>query len=136
MTKEQTVAVNCQLPEYLDIEGQPGRIQQVVMNLIQNALDALENTENATLSIILEHDDNYVNVVIRDNGNGIKPEILPHIFEPFVTTKNSGKATGLGLSLSYRFISDHGGMLLAKNHEEGGAEFTLRLPISHHGENS
>lgn len=134
VTKEHQVKVNCCLPAHLDIEAQPGRIQQVIMNLVQNALDALEQTDNAALSISLEQDHHAVHLSIRDNGPGIKAEILPHIFEPFVTTKDSGKGTGLGLSLSYRFVSDHGGLLTAANHQDGGAVFRLSLPLTRQGE--
>ena len=130
VNKEHNVQVYCQLPEHLEIEGQPGRIQQVIMNLIQNALDALEGIENAKLSVSLAKHNDYCELSIKDNGLGIEEKILPHIFEPFVTTKDTGKGTGLGLSLSYRFVSDHGGSLTAHNHHEGGAEFILTLPFT------
>ena len=130
VNKEHNVQVHCQLPDHLTIEGQPGRIQQVIMNLIQNALDALEGIENAKLSVSLSHNNEYCELFIKDNGLGIEEKILPHIFEPFITTKDTGKGTGLGLSLSYRFVSDHGGSLTAHNHSDGGAEFILKLPFS------
>jgi len=130
VNKEHSVEVSCQLPEHLEIEGQPGRIQQVIMNLIQNALDALEEIENAKLSVSLTYNNDNCKLSIKDNGLGVDESILPHIFEPFVTTKNTGKGTGLGLSLSYRFISDHGGSLTAHNHCDGGAEFILELPLT------
>lgn len=130
VNKEHNVQVHCQLPEHLEIEGQPGRIQQVIMNLIQNALDALEGIENAQLSVSLTYNNDYCELSIKDNGLGIEEKILPHIFEPFVTTKDTGKGTGLGLSLSYRFVSDHGGSLTAHNHSDGGAEFILQLPFT------
>ena len=130
VNKEHSVKVSCQLPKHFEIEGQPGRIQQVIMNLIQNALDALEEVENAQLSVSLIHNDEYCELSIKDNGLGIEESILLHIFDPFVTTKDTGKGTGLGLSLSYRFISDHGGSLTAHNHCDGGAEFILKLPLT------
>ena len=130
VNKEHNVEVSCQLPNHFEIEGQPGRIQQVIMNLIQNALDALEEIDNAQLSVSLTHNNEHCELSIKDNGLGIEESILPHIFEPFVTTKDTGKGTGLGLSLSYRFISDHGGSLTAHNHSDGGAEFILKLPLT------
>ena len=133
LLKDQQVDVTISLPEVLEIEGQPGRIQQVLMNLIQNALDALENIEGSKLVITLTEEPDFACVTIADNGCGIPKEILPHIFEPFVTSKDSGKGTGLGLSLSYRFVSDHGGLLSAENLEQGGAMFTLKLPLVHKG---
>lgn len=129
LNKEHKVEVICQLPEALNIEGQPGRIQQVIMNLIQNAIDALENVDQAKLWVTLTHNDQTCQLTIKDNGAGIQTNILAHIFEPFVTTKSTGKGTGLGLSLSYRFVTDHGGNLKAANHQDGGAEFTLTLPL-------
>ncbi len=131
VNKEKSVMVNYQLPDHLEMEGQPGRIQQVIMNLVQNALDALEETDNAQLDVTLTHTEHHARLSIKDNGAGINAEILPQIFEPFVTTKGTGKGTGLGLSLSYRFVSDHGGTLVARNHPSGGAEFILTLPLIH-----
>lgn len=133
VNKEKSVKVNYQLPQHLDIEGQPGRIQQVIMNLVQNALDAMEDVTNAQLDVCLTNDDKDVTLSIKDNGLGIKEDILAQIFEPFITTKDTGKGTGLGLSLSYRFITDHGGTLTARNNDNGGAEFILTMPLVHKG---
>lgn len=130
VNKEHKVKVICQLPKHFEIEGQPGRIQQVIMNLIQNALDALEEIDNAQLNVSFSHNNDTCELSIKDNGTGIAASILPHIFEPFVTTKDTGKGTGLGLSLSYRFINDHGGSLTAHNHADGGAEFIVKLPLT------
>ena len=133
LTKEHQVSVQSDLPESLELEGQPGRIQQVLMNLIQNSLDALEHTQGARLELTLIRQGEFAVMTIADNGCGIPDDILPHIFEPFVTSKDSGKGTGLGLSLSYRFVTDHGGYLSAQNSENGGAIFTLKLPLVHKG---
>ena len=134
LLKDQQVTISTDLPNELIIEGQPGRIQQVLMNLIQNALDAIEQQPQATLNISLKEQDDYALLSIADNGCGIPEDILPHIFEPFVTSKDSGKGTGLGLSLSYRFVTDHGGSLSAENQPDGGALFTLKLPLQFKGE--
>jgi len=134
LLKDQQVTISTDLPNELTIEGQPGRIQQVLMNLIQNALDAIEQQPKATLNISLKELDDHALLSIADNGCGIPEDILPHIFEPFVTSKDSGKGTGLGLSLSYRFVTDHGGSLSAENQPDGGALFTLKLPLQFKGE--
>ena len=66
---------------------------------------------------------------MRDTGDGIPEEALSRIFEPFYTTKDVGKGTGLGLAIAYGIVQEHGGQILAANHPEGGAMFTVELPI-------
>jgi two-component system sensor histidine kinase HupT/HoxJ len=65
---------------------------------------------------------------VRDTGNGIPTEVLPRIFEPFFTTKEVGQGTGLGLAITYGIVQDHGGEIVAANHPDGGAVFTVELP--------
>ena len=67
-------------------------------------------------------------VSVRDTGNGIPPDVLSRIFEPFYTTKDVGKGTGLGLAITYGIVQEHGGEIIATNHPEGGAVFTIELP--------
>jgi signal transduction histidine kinase len=71
----------------------------------------------------------HVVVQIRDTGPGIPPSAMPHLFEPFYTTKEVGKGTGLGLAITYGIIQEHGGQIVASNHPDGGAVFTVRLPV-------
>ena len=131
VVKEHPLNAHCDMPDSLEIVGHPGRIHQVLMNLVQNSLDVVEGYDNPELWIRVETDDKDVTVIIQDNGPGIDEAILPQVFEPFVTTKETGKGTGLGLSLSYRFVRDHGGQLTAANHPDGnGAVFTLQLPLT------
>ena len=66
---------------------------------------------------------------IRDTGPGLSADVLPRIFEPFYTTKEVGKGTGLGLAITYRIIQEHDGQILVANHPEGGAVFTVLLPV-------
>jgi two-component system sensor histidine kinase HupT/HoxJ len=68
-------------------------------------------------------------VSVRDTGNGIPADVLSRIFEPFYTTKDVGQGTGLGLAISYGIVQEHGGEILVTNHKEGGAVFTIDLPI-------
>ncbi len=131
--------VRVALPETLEINGSPGQIQQVVMNLVQNAADATNMTGMTTapgavrerwLEISAELSGAVVILEFRDSGPGIKPEHLDKLFDPFFTTKPVGQGTGLGLAISYGIVERHGGSLSAINHPKGGALFTLRLPLA------
>jgi two-component system sensor histidine kinase HupT/HoxJ len=117
------------IPEGLTAVGHPGQIHQVLMNLIQNAVDAMESQSVRRLQIAGRSNDT-VTLSIRDTGPGIAPDIASRIFDPFFTTKPVGKGTGLGLSISYRILQEHGGTLEAANHPEGGAVMTLTLPAT------
>jgi len=111
------------------IVGSAGQLQQVVMNLMENALDAMNGAGVAQpkLSIRIEAAPREVLLRVRDNGPGIPADNLSRIFEPFFTTKPVGKGTGLGLSISYGIVEQHGGQLTAGNPPGGGAEFVARL---------
>ncbi len=112
--------------------GSAGQLQQVMMNLLQNAFDALSPVPEPMVWVEMgctgDTDQPTVRVTVRDNGPGIPPEHLLRIFDPFFTTKPVGKGTGLGLSISYGIVEQHGGHLGARNAEGGGAEFVLELP--------
>lgn len=99
------------------------RLQQVIVNLINNALDAMEGQKvrQVTITVI------GATVSVRDTGVGIDPAHLANIFDPFFTTKALGKGLGLGLSISFNIVSDFGGVLTAANHPHGGAVFTVSL---------
>lgn len=119
-----------ELPDTLLIDGIPGQIQQVIINLVQNALDAVQTQgqAQAMLHIDLQQQQQQVLLRIRDNGAGIAEEHLLQVFEPFFTTKPIGQGTGLGLSISYGIVNEHGGRLTVRNHPQGGAEFSVYLP--------
>ncbi|RQO73344.1 PAS domain-containing sensor histidine kinase [Aquitalea sp. FJL05] len=108
--------------------GSANQLQQVLVNLIQNAFDAIEKTPQPILQLRLERAGDMVELGLQDNGPGISEDALPLIFDPFFTTKPIGKGTGLGLSISYGIVERHGGQLSADNPLSGGACFTLRLP--------
>lgn len=114
--------------------GSAGQLQQVMMNLLQNAFDAVDGQEaGGSPSVWIELSQptsDRVQVSVRDNGPGIASEHLSRIFDPFFTTKPVGKGTGLGLSISYGIVEQHGGQLSAKNSAQGGAELVLVLPIA------
>jgi two-component system, NtrC family, sensor histidine kinase HupT/HoxJ len=122
-------AVDLDLSPGLECAGSSGQLQQVVTNLVQNACDATAGQEAPRLSIFGRIEDKQVCVEFADNGPGIAAEHLAHLFEPFFTTKPVGQGTGLGLSISYGIVERHGGHLEAANRPEGGAVFTLSLPV-------
>ena len=125
-------AVDLDLPADLRCSGSSGQLQQVVMNLIQNACDATANQSSAKLKIVGSRADNMAVLRFIDNGPGIADEYLGRLFEPFFTTKPVGQGTGLGLSISYGIVERHGGRLTAGNAPDGGAEFVLSLPLESH----
>jgi len=119
--------VDLQVPENLPVRGSSGQMQQVVINIVQNACDATRGRPAPGLKIgVEERGDTFV-VRFADNGPGIAPENLGRLFDPFFTTKPVGQGTGLGLSISYGIVERHGGHLEASNGTEGGAVFTLTL---------
>jgi two-component system, NtrC family, sensor kinase len=103
-------------------------IKQVFLNLVINALESME--EGGTLSITHSQRDGQTELVFKDTGCGMTPDVLENIFEPFYTRSRTGKGTGLGLSISHRIISQHGGDIeAASDGPNQGSTFTLRLPI-------
>ncbi len=122
--------VNVDLPPELLVIGSSGQMQQVLMNLVQNARDATVGGESPTLDIGAEVCEGTIRVRFADNGPGIAPANLSRLFDPFFTTKPVGQGTGLGLSISYGIVERHGGRLEAANRAEGGAVFTLSLPLA------
>ncbi|MEM1131032.1 MAG: ATP-binding protein, partial [Pseudomonadota bacterium] len=103
------------------------RLQQVIVNLLSNALDAMADQAEKRIDLSVEEDAQEVRVVVRDRGPGLGPDVLEKAFDPFFTTKGPGKGLGLGLSISFNIIRDFGGRLEAANHPEGGAVFTIVL---------
>ena len=122
--------VDLDLPAAIPVRGSPGQMQQVVMNLVQNAWDATAELPAPWLRIAGRLGDGTVCIRFHDNGPGIDAQHLAHIFDPFFTTKPVGKGTGLGLSISYGIVERHGGGLSARNHPDGGAELVVELPLA------
>lgn len=123
-----TFHVDMALAETLTVMGSPGQMQQVIINLVQNAADATHDQPTQTLKIRAWQENSEIIATFLDNGHGVADEALDKIFDPFYTTKSIGKGTGLGLSISYGIVERHGGQLAVANHAHGGAEFMLRLP--------
>jgi len=121
----------------LDVRGRkiaalcdPNRLEQVLVNLIGNAADAMEGVAEPKLEISASLADGRVRIAVRDFGPGISDEAAQHLFEPFFTTKDPGAGLGLGLPISAGIIRDFGGQLVGANHPEGGAVFTIDLPAA------
>jgi PAS domain S-box-containing protein len=126
------------------MEGDPDRLQQVFVNIVNNAQQAIHSHNGlagssperrgkvrVTTALVHSNRDHEARIGIRfdDDGPGIPPEAMPYIFEPFFTTKKSGEGTGLGLSICERIVREHGGRIWAENNEEGGASFIIELPL-------
>ena len=107
----------------------PREIKQVVLNLLTNGLDSIDET--GCVWIALRTQDGVAEMEFRDNGYGIEPGVIEHIFEPFFTRRRQGQGTGLGLSITYRIVADHGGELDVHSSGVGhGATFHVRLPLA------
>lgn len=109
------------------VNGGRVRLQQVVINLIKNALDAMAKQKNPRVELSVIQNDAKVEISVRDFGEGLAEDMLQTIFDPFVTTKLSEKGMGLGLSISFNIVKDFGGTLTAYNDPEGGAVFVIGL---------
>ncbi|AGK57353.1 PAS/PAC sensor signal transduction histidine kinase [Hyphomicrobium denitrificans 1NES1] len=121
------------MPETLDVVGRKGPVHQIIVNLVQNAVDVMADIEEPRLDISAHVKDGIAAVVVRDHGPGIAKDATARIFEPFFTTKKIGEGTGLGLYVSYGLAEELGGKLEAANHPDAGAVFTLRLSVKEAG---
>jgi two-component system NtrC family sensor kinase len=106
------------------------QIQQVILNLVHNSIQAMPDGGELIVQSLMEERENesWLGVRVEDNGIGIEEEHLDKIFEPFFTTKPSGEGTGLGLSVSYSIISEHGGYIDVKSRKTKGSVFTIWVP--------
>jgi two-component system sensor histidine kinase HupT/HoxJ len=121
--------VTTDLAERLPVLGSSGQMQQVLMNLIENAWDATAESAHPSLHITGCIEGDRVVLTLHDNGPGVSEALQSQIFDPFFTSKPVGKGTGLGLAISYGIVERHGGKLSVANHERGGAVFTVVLPL-------
>ena len=124
----QRLHVQLDLPESLTVKGHPGQIHQVVMNLVQNALDAVQHVDEPRIRVSAGGRESIVWLLVQDNGPGVADENRTRLFDPFFTTKPVGQGIGLGLSISYGIVTDHGGTLTVENASGGGAIFRVELP--------
>ena len=133
LVREPMVAKGVKLINHVEepvwVEGNTIQFEQVLINMVNNARDAiLDSSLSGAVTLRQALEEGFVTVTIEDTGGGIPPEVLPHIFEPFYTTKAVGKGTGLGGSISFGIIQDMQGTIWAEN-VSGGAKISIRLPI-------
>jgi two-component system NtrC family sensor kinase len=117
-------------PDLPAVMADKSQFQQVFMNILVNAVQAMD--ERGTITIASRHDraGRSVEVAISDTGHGIPTEQINRIFDPFFTTKESGRGTGLGLSIAYGIVSTHHGAISARSEEGKGSTFTIRMPVA------
>jgi len=107
----------------------PEAIQQVLINLVMNAIDAMEATPEPVLKIRTFRSGKFDVIEITDNGHGMTEAVRQKLFDPFFTTKPVGKGTGLGLSIAYNFVQEHGGHIHVRSAPNLGATFLIHLPV-------
>ena len=120
-------------PRLTTIRTDPSQLQQVIINLIDNAI-YFTSKEGGEVEIVTEKLDSGVKISVRDNGPGLKPGVKQRIFDPFFTTKPVGKGTGLGLAICYGLVKKLGGDIFVESEEHKGAVFSVLLPLSPHKE--
>lgn len=134
----ETAGVSCRLsldPTLPPVFGDRAQLEQVILNLINNAEHALTDTDDAAatrgnIQIRTDHDETDVIIDVEDDGPGIPEHVRAHIWDPFWTTKDEGEGTGLGLAVVHGIIADHGGSITLENTPGSGACFVIRLPIA------
>ncbi len=114
-------------PDLPIIASDQSQLQQVFLNMINNAIDAIE--KDGVIEVKTRKDDSQIVVSVKDNGPGIPKEHLTKVFDPFFTTKEVGKGTGLGLSVSYNIVQKLGGVITVESSESRGTEFKVKLPL-------
>ncbi|MFT4802319.1 MAG: PAS domain S-box-containing protein [Flavobacteriaceae bacterium] len=142
--KHHGITLNIQLDEKIHpIIGNTYRFEQVILNLLTNAKDTLEETKKTskldfkkTIVIRTYHDDHTNFIEVKDNGNGIKPDVIDRIMLPFYTTKSESKGTGLGLSISFGIIKELKGSIDVESNSVSGTIFRISLPIPEIKENN
>ena len=118
-------------PNIPNIKGSEDHLQQVFMNIVSNAVEAMENAKKGILNIETKYslEDGKISVTFNDTGEGISSENLSKLFEPFFTKKKTGKGVGLGLSVAYVIVEDHGGSINVQSEIGKGSTFEVRLPV-------
>ena len=133
--KTAQIGVDLDLAEELPpINGNPGKLQQVFLNLLLNAKEAMAGGGNLRISTLVDGNPNYIAALITDSGSGIAPEHMKRIYDPFFTTKTTPKpgdrrGTGLGLSVSYGIIQEHAGKIHVESAVGAGTTFHLEFPL-------
>jgi signal transduction histidine kinase len=116
-------------PATLMVKGDHNRMQQALLNLMFNAIEAMPGGGQLGIVSRVDASSGEAVIQIRDTGSGMRPEHLDHIFDPFFTTKKEGEGTGLGLSIVYGVINNHRGQILVDTKQGQGTVFTLKIPL-------
>ena len=117
-------------PDELTVLANPIQLEQVFINLLTNARDALEDAPKKAITITSRRDSERIRISFADTGPGIRPEVAPRIFDPFFTTKEVGAGTGLGLSITYSILKEYGGDITVDSRLGDGATFVVELPVA------
>lgn len=116
------------VPE-IEIKCREIQISQVILNLVANACDAAEETDGRWVKVDIQEDPkDFITILVTDSGKGISPEVMQKIFQPFFTTKQVGKGTGLGLPISKQIVEEHNGQLIIQTSHDGYTQFVVKLP--------
>ncbi len=127
--KKSGVEVKLDAPSTLPaVKGNSGKLQQVFLNLFLNARDAMD--AGGTLTVHAWSEGGFARIDVADNGQGIAPEHLERIYDPFFTTKAARKGTGLGLAVTYGIVREHGGSIEVDSHLGAGSRFRVELPLA------
>ncbi len=126
--KKNRAEIDLTVAPGLAVSGNEGQIHQIVVNLVDNAIDAVRERKDPRIEVRAGLAGDEIEISVADNGPGIADIAFDKMFEPFFTTKTVGEGTGLGLWISYAIAREHGGSITASNRERGGATFVLRLP--------
>ncbi|MCB1209699.1 MAG: HAMP domain-containing histidine kinase, partial [Verrucomicrobiales bacterium] len=130
--QDRNVTLAVDVPEHLIILADENHLIQIIINLVQNSLDALVNHPTPEITIQASECDGEVTLSIRDNGQGISQDNIKKIFDPFFTTKEVGKGMGLGLSLCYRMVQQMGGSIEVESCEGEFTQFSLSFASPYH----
>ncbi len=125
----RNVTIERRFGEIPSITCSPSQVNQVLLNLVTNAAQALDKPEKMIVITTRREGTEAIAIEVADNGKGIPPDVLPKIFDPFYTTKEIGKGTGLGLSIAYKIVNQHGGRIEVKSQPGKGTAFLVVLPI-------
>jgi signal transduction histidine kinase len=142
MATKRGVTLSQEVPAGFTVEVDAGQMQQVLTNLVMNGLHAMGRPGTLRVRVQVLRatppadvggaEQEWVRLDVEDEGSGIPPDVLPHVFEPFFTTKDVGEGTGLGLSVSYGMVRDHGGWIDVKSEPGRGSCFSIYLPPGTH----
>lgn len=135
LLRKREVAVVREAGELPPVECAPAQINQVLLNLLSNAIQAIEH-EHGRIVVRTQVLDGRVLILVEDNGKGIAPEHLARIFDPFFTTKPVGQGTGMGLAISHQIVEQHGGMIRVASKPGVGTRFLVVLPVDGRGKRS